>query len=396
MTAVATRYGRMEIIDSDSTVSKALAMYGEWAQEELALLARFIAPGACVLDAGAFIGTHTLAFARMAGPAGKVYAFEPRREIFAYLKRNIEANGLAQAQARNVALGRQPAELALDGLDLQHADNFGGLSQEGAGTTAGEAQYFVSVVTLDMLDLPKVDVIKLDVEGMEAEVLAGAREVIARGRPVIFAECNSLEGGASLLDFARANGYRVFGSISAAYNATNFNNAAENIFGAAKELGLLLLPAERVETYQPVLAEIRLPELETFDDLACLLLSKPQYYGEVLAPFCTKHELRLALPNPELDTAHAALDEVKALAFARLDEITALSARVEVENAALCDAQRLAFERLGEITALRAQLEQVQQELRAQLEQVQQDLRALEQTRAIRILRRAGLLKRRQ
>jgi len=375
MTAVATRYGLMDIIESDSTVSKSLQIYGEWAQEELEVLARFIAPGACVLDAGAFIGTHTLAFAQMAGPTGRVYAFEPRREIFAYLQRNIDANGLAQVHAHNVALGTQPAELAMDTLDLLHADNFGGLALASPRDAAAVGQYFVSIVTLDMLDLPNVDLIKLDVEGMEGEVLAGARDMIARDRPVIFAECNSLDGGVSLLGFARANGYRVFGSVSGAYSAANFNNVAENIFGAAKELGLLLLSAERIETYDAVLGQMRLPEVESFDDLACLLLSKPQYYDEALAPFCTKHEVKLALASPELAAAEAAkgrceaaLTEAQEIAFARFDQINTL-------DAALSETQSLAVE------------------LQARLVSTEQALQALEQTAAIRILRRTGLLK---
>lgn len=407
MNTVTTRYGVMEIIENDSTISRALRMYGEWAQEELDLLRRFIVPGACVLDAGAFIGTHTLAFAQMAGPEGTVYAFEPRREIFKVLRRNIEANGLGQVRACNVALGRQPAELAMEALDLLHADNFGGLALPLPREATGEATYFVSVVTLDGLALPPVDLVKLDVEGMEGEVLAGARDIIARDRPVIFAECNSLDGGAALLDFTRANGYRAFGSVSAAYNAANFNSGLENIFGPAKELGLLLLPGERIEIYQPVLEDIRLPEVRTFDDLACLLLSKPQYYAEVLAPFCTSHGVQLALASPDLA---AALTEATELALARLDEIAALTVRVQAENAALHEAQQLAFERLDEIAALTvriqaesAALHEAQQlaferrdeitTLQGQLDTARQALRALKQAWPVRILRKAGLLK---
>jgi FkbM family methyltransferase len=410
MTSVVARYGAMEIIESDSIVSASLRIYGEWAQNELELLARFIAPGACVLDVGAFIGTHTLAFARMTGDTGRVYAFEPRREIFAYLQRNIEANGLGQVTACNVALGMQPAELEMDRLDLEHADNFGGLSLPSPGEAGGQARYFVSVVTLDAQNLPKVDVVKLDVEGMEGEVLAGARGVITRDRPVVFAECNALDGGASLLEFARANGYRVFGSVSAAYNAANFNAVAENIFGAAKELGLVLIPAERLTTYQTVVEQARLPEVERLDDLSCLLLSKPQYYDEVLAPFCTEHEVQLTLVSPELAAAQAAtgrceeaLSEAKALAFARLDEISALTARVQVESTALGEAQRLAFERLDEIAALTARFEAGQQELqlvrqelqsvRQELQLVKQALLVLEQSTIVRALRKVNLLK---
>jgi FkbM family methyltransferase len=364
MTAVTTRYGLMEVIERDSIVSQALMMYGEWAQEELNLLGRFIQPGACVLDAGAFIGTHTLAFARMVGVAGKVYAFEPRREIFAYLQRNIALNGASQVRVCNVALGARLARLAMAPLDLLHEDNFGGLALALSSETADEARYDVEIVTLDGMDLSPVDLIKLDVEGMESEVLAGAQAVIARDRPVIFAECNSLGGGAPLLAFAALSEYRVFGYVCPAYDAANFNKCAENIFGPAKELGLVLLPAERVEMYQAVLTQTSLPEVENLDSLACLLLSKPQYFDEVLAPFCGTHDVKLALATPELAAANeargrceAALSEVKELAFARLDEITALKARIEATDAALSEASELALERLDEVTALKARIE---------------------------------------
>jgi FkbM family methyltransferase len=364
MVAVATRYGLMEVIDQDSIVSRSLVMYGEWAEQELNLLARFIAPGACVLDAGAFIGTHTLAFSQMVGAGGKVYAFEPRREVFAYLQRNIDLNRAEHVRAFNLALGDQPALLMMGGLDLRETLNFGALALTATMKTATEEQYEIQVVKLDDLEIPPVDLIKLDVEGMESQVLAGAQAIIARDRPVIFAECNALEGGRHLLDFARISGYRVFGSLNDAFHADNFNKVEENIFGTARELSLVLLPSERSEGFQDILDHTQLPEVDSLDDLACLLLGKPQYFGEVLAPYCGTHRIKLAVESPELvelraanELCNAALSEVKALAFNRLDEISALIDRVTAENAALREAEALAAERLDLIGALQARIE---------------------------------------
>jgi FkbM family methyltransferase len=403
MKSVPTRYGLMDIIEHDLIVSKALLLYGEWAQAELDLLELFISPGACVLDAGAFIGTHTLAFAKMVGAKGKIYAFEPRREIFEYLERNIALNGAEQVHACNVALGALPAELALNRLDLARSDNFGGLSLTLPHETATETQYRVPVVTLDGMNLPPVNLIKLDVEGMESEVLAGADALITRDRPIIFAECNSLHGGAPLLTFAQANRYRVFGSVNGAYHPVNFNKVAENIFGAAKELSLVLLPGESVETYREVLERTKLPEVENLDSLACLLLSKPQYFDEALAVFCGAHDVKLALESPEQLEAYAAtgrceaaLSEVKILAFARLDEIKTLTARVDETDAALNEAQQLAWNRLKEIEDLQAALAAERdhaQECIVQLEKREGQLQALEQTKTMRALRRVGLMK---
>ena len=370
MTLIATRYGQMEIIDSDYTVSQALRIYGEWAQKELDLLSRFITPGACVIDAGAFIGTHTLFFSKMVGISGKVFSFEPRCELFAYLQHNINLNGLGQALGFNVALGATSTTLKIRSLDLQIADNFGGIKLISSHEMTNVTEYTVPVITLDEMELPKVALFKLDVEGMESEVLSGARKIIARDRPVIFAECNSLHDGASLLAFAQANGYQVFGSLNDAYNMNNFNMERLNNFGQAKELGLLLLSAVNMVDYQHIIEQTHLPEIKTLDNLACVLMSKPQYFDEVLEPFCTLQKLTPILPSQELsiaetakDLCEQALSEAKSLAFSRMDEITALTARIQLEHTALEEVQQLARERLTEITELQRQISEREKDI---------------------------------
>ena len=60
-----TRYGTMACLEADSVVSRSLDVYGEWAQLEMDLIASLVRPGETVADVGAFLGTHTLALARM-------------------------------------------------------------------------------------------------------------------------------------------------------------------------------------------------------------------------------------------------------------------------------------------------------------------------------------------
>ena len=67
MSFVRSRYGQFKIIDTDSVISKSLIMYGEWAQNEIDLLAYFIQPGDIVVDAGSFIGTHARVFSNLLG-----------------------------------------------------------------------------------------------------------------------------------------------------------------------------------------------------------------------------------------------------------------------------------------------------------------------------------------
>ena len=104
----------------------------------------------------------------------------------------------------------------------------------------------------------------------------------------------------------------------------------------------------------------------------------------------------MQVPQAATGRCEEALSEAKALAFARLDEISALTARVQVESTALGEAQRLAFERLDEIAALTARFEAGQQELqsvRQELQLVKQALLVLEQSTIVRALRKVNLLK---
>jgi hypothetical protein len=87
-----TRRGTMTFFRNDrGAVTQALEAYGEWAEHEIAFCGRFLAPGDVVLDVGAYIGTHALAFAERVGPGGHVYSFEAQPASFALLVRNLTA-----------------------------------------------------------------------------------------------------------------------------------------------------------------------------------------------------------------------------------------------------------------------------------------------------------------
>ena len=73
------RQGYVLFNANDRYIGKCLAEYGEWSPGETDLFERLVRPGDHVVDAGAHIGVHTLTFARLAGPRGKVFAFEPQR-----------------------------------------------------------------------------------------------------------------------------------------------------------------------------------------------------------------------------------------------------------------------------------------------------------------------------
>lgn len=162
-----------------------------------ALCQRVLTDGTVAMDVGANIGATALIMSAHVG-SGVVHAFEPGRSTFDLLRRNMAANSASNVVCHPYALSDQPGEMGF-------AEN----SAYGHLTPAGESSTTVAVHTVDQmveaLDLQRLDLLKIDTEGFEPQVLAGARAAIERFRPVIFCELNAWTllayGGSNPLDF---------------------------------------------------------------------------------------------------------------------------------------------------------------------------------------------------
>ena len=335
---VKTRYGLMECLDGDSIVSKALIIYGEWAQLELDVLSKIVARGDVVLDVGAFLGTHTLAFARMVGEEGRVHSFEPRETIRQLLAANVSRNGLTQVSVQPCALGAAAASVEIPAVDIDEQKNFGGLAikEAPAGQTARTER--IAVLPLDHFSFDRVDFVKIDAEGMEAEVIAGGTRTLAAHRPIVFAECNDLRNGSTTLLACLDMGYMVYGVLSQAFNSDNYNQVSENIFFDGSEASLLAIPAEKVASVAQRLDLSSFARIDSPDALALLLLHKPQYPDEVLAATAAARVLGVEFPSPLSRRREADLREVLAdVAQGPIGDLGALSLlkRLEAEIAAL-------------------------------------------------------------
>lgn len=96
------------------TITQSLRRYGEWAENEINFLRPFIKDGDTVIDVGAYIGTHTLAFSSLVGDAGKVHSLEAQPASFVVLRHNVAINGIENASAINmVATDVQASGLVL-------------------------------------------------------------------------------------------------------------------------------------------------------------------------------------------------------------------------------------------------------------------------------------------
>ncbi len=191
------------------------AKYRAKERSRVQVLSRYIPEGGVVLDVGAHFGYFAKEFARLHGGSCTVYAFEPMEYTLGILKSvtksmpNIELCERALSDSNNIV------DLY---IPVKKQRKIGpGLSHLGKET---ERDYIVQPVETIRLDdyieekkVPRVDFIKIDVEGAELLVLKGAASTISKYRPAIYAEVNDeytkrLGYGASdIFKYLEAHGY---------------------------------------------------------------------------------------------------------------------------------------------------------------------------------------------
>ncbi|HEV7862439.1 MAG TPA: FkbM family methyltransferase [Acidimicrobiia bacterium] len=169
--------------ESDAGIVGELERSGGLYQRDLAaLLRRRLAPDAVVADVGAHIGVVTVLLAGLC-PKGHVYAFEPVAENHTHLAANVAANGLENVTVQRAALFDTDGEIA-----LEYDAGYPGGSHVGDGGAAAPSLRLDTWARVEGLD--RLDLVKLDVEGVELAVLDGAGETLRRLRPDLVVECN--------------------------------------------------------------------------------------------------------------------------------------------------------------------------------------------------------------
>ncbi len=236
------RHGPMRYFVHDLFIGRALDVYGEWCESEAELLGQLIGRGDCVLDIGANIGTHTIFFGKHVGPTGRVIAIEPQRAVHALLAANMAANELGHVECMLAAADAEVGDVEIPIADPTRACNFGAIA---VGEAAARTER-VRAVSVDALELPSCALIKIDVEGLELRVLAGATRTIAKHRPVLFVENNTLERSREILRTLATLDYRAYWHIERYYRRDNFFANPVDVFGPYQpEANLVCIPRER-------------------------------------------------------------------------------------------------------------------------------------------------------
>ncbi len=189
-------------LDEGQDLIKDTLRRGElWEPHLVKQLLRLAEPGSVVIDAGAHIGTHSLALAHIVGPAGRVYAFEPQRKIYRELVRNMRLNEANNVVPLRFALGDEAGIIEMNPATA---------ANEGS-TAIGEGGDPAELRTIDSFGFEGVSLMKIDVESFEEPVLAGARDTISRCRPKLLVE---IQGAADFDDAFPVDRARIVHTIT--------------------------------------------------------------------------------------------------------------------------------------------------------------------------------------
>lgn len=144
-----------------------------------------------VFDVGANIGTISIWLSKIL-KLGRIYSFEPQRQIFYQLAGNVALNNLYNIDVFNYAVGASDGFVKVKEPNYFSNYDFGTFSLVHEKIPPSDKDLIVPLITLDTFvekyQIPKVDLLKIDAEGMDVEVLAGAINIIDQFGPAIYIE----------------------------------------------------------------------------------------------------------------------------------------------------------------------------------------------------------------
>lgn len=169
---------KMYLTPINSALSRELLLCGVYERGEVRIFSEMVERGMNVLDLGANIGYFTLIAAKLVGPEGRVFAFEPEPKNFSMLERNVRLNGYD-----NVTLVQMAVSDRVGVEELHLFSDSWGHSLSSMNRDAGLVS--VPVTSLDEFLAkegdPPISFVKMDIEGAESKALQGMERILSKG-----------------------------------------------------------------------------------------------------------------------------------------------------------------------------------------------------------------------
>lgn len=174
--------GKFIVIDND-TLGQHITRGERWEEHFTRWVAALVKPGDVAVDIGANIGYNAIILGRAVGDSGVVIAFEPLRITFQQLCGNVVLNGLTNVFPHHCAIGSADRVLVSMAPVDYNQPNINIMN-----STIGIGGEYIEMRTLDSFALPRVDLVKIDIQGCELVALKGAVETLTRCRPLVIIE----------------------------------------------------------------------------------------------------------------------------------------------------------------------------------------------------------------
>jgi FkbM family methyltransferase len=175
--------GSAILVPIDDYIGRAIYFVGDLDRKVTRVIKRIVSQGDVVLDVGANLGLVTMQLARLVGDRGRVHAFEPNPAMVDLLSQTVERNAARNVEIHTFALGPKADQLHLR-IPRDHAGRASFVrnqSFEWNETVVVPVRTLSSVVK--DLNLGRVRLLKIDVEGFELEVFQGAEEWMSSNPP---------------------------------------------------------------------------------------------------------------------------------------------------------------------------------------------------------------------
>lgn len=180
--------GTLVLNKKDPVISGSLT-FGIYEPFEAELFRGLLRSGMTVVDIGANIGYYTIIAARRVAPGGKVIAFEPEPENFAFLNASVEKNGFKNVSLHNLAVSDKAEKINLNLYESNKGKH--SIVKDSVDSREFSETILIQSIALDEFlktqGVSQIDIIKMDIEGAESLALSGMQKTLAKAN-VLFME----------------------------------------------------------------------------------------------------------------------------------------------------------------------------------------------------------------
>jgi len=246
---------RMELVLAHSFVDVTVHRYGVYELSGTRFFQNMLQPGMTVIDVGANSGYYSIIAARLVGSHGHVHGFEPLAGPLEKFKRNVEINDFHNITIYQRAVGRRNGDCLVFPSNAENNDGLGSILPGHGRSDVPERAEMTSLDSfLSEVPTRKVDLIKVDVEGSEGEVFAGAKNLLASPQgPAIMFESFDIS---PIVESLGRYGYEVRHLHYSLRNGLEFpqvGDAFENLYAAYEAPNYVALKtSDRFGTFEEI------------------------------------------------------------------------------------------------------------------------------------------------